>query len=132
MQGESAGRCGRHGWWVSLGYRIAFWVTLTILVAIVGSGMWLFDRTIATYLDGPPLPFVNGTGERYVFLDPAWYEGIDLLPASYENNVRTAADFEAWKPEFVKTHLRAHLHSPDTVVVTSSAGRDGHTLNRLL
>lgn len=113
-----------------MGYRIAFWLTLLALVAIVASGVWLFDRTIAAYLYVPS--YGDDRGDRYVFLDPAWYEDIDLLPASYENNVRTAADFEAWKQGFARTHLRAHLHSPDTVTQTTSASRDGHTLNRLL
>ena len=115
---------------MSLGYRIAFWVTLSVLIAIVASGLWLFDRTISTYLS--ILPYGDDMGERYVFLDPMWYEGVDLLPASFENNVRTAADFEAWRQGFVADALQAPLHTPGEIAVTSSAGRDGHTLNRLL
>ena len=114
-------------------YKIAFWVTLSALVIIVGSGVWLFDRTIETYLVTTPLPAIGiGTDERYVFLDPEWYEGMDLLPASYENNVRTAADFEGWRQGFIPVTLRAPLHSPATVATASSTGHAGYTLNRLL
>ena len=113
-------------------YKVAFWVTLTALVVIVGAGVWLFDRTIATYLSSPLLVDSIGTGERYVYLDPAWYEGIDLLPASYENNVRTAADFEEWRQGFIPVALRAPLHSPATVATSASTDHDGYTLNRLL
>ena len=115
-----------------LKYKVAFWVTLTALVVIVGSGVWLFDRTIATYLSSPFPLDGSGTGDRYVHLDPAWYEGIDLLPASYENNVRTATDFEGWRQGFIPVTLRAPLHSPATVATSASTGHDGYTLNRLL
>ena len=112
-----------------MGYRVAFWVTLAALVVIVMSGVWAFERTIATYLHAPD---GDHMGARYVFLDPVWYEGIDLLPASYENNVRTAADFEAWRQGFVSEALRAPLHSPGEIAVTSSAVHDGYTVNKLL
>lgn len=112
-----------------MSYNVAFWVTLSALVVIVASGVWLFDRTIETYLVGI---FVGNDTERYVFLDPVWYESIDLLPASYENNVQTAADFEGWRQELIPMTLRAPLHSPATVATSSSTGHDGYTLNRLV
>ena len=93
--------------------------------------MWLFDRTIETYLVGIPSIGID-TNERYALLDPEWYEGVDLLPASYENNVRTAADFEGWRQGFIPVALRAPLHSPATVATSASTDHDGYTLNRLL
>ena len=112
-----------------MSYKIGFWAVLAVLAALVGSAAIVFDRTIADYVY-PAV--VNGTVGKYAFLDPSWYEGVDLLPASYENNVRTAADFEAWRQGFIDPSLRAHLHSPAEVAVTSSEGRGGYTLNRLL
>ena len=110
-------------------YKIAFVATLCVLVALVASAAVVFDRTIAGYI--VPL-FVDGPADAYRFLDPAWYEGADLLPLSYERNVRTAGDFEAWKEGYANAALSAGLHRPDSVVVTDSVERDGHTLSRLL
>lgn len=112
-----------------MNYRIAFVATLSVLVALVAAAAVVLDRTIAEYL--VPL-VVNGTVDTYVFLDPAWYEGIDLLPLSYERNVKTVDDFEEWKAGYADTELSAELHRPASVVVTDSSARDGHTLNRLL
>lgn len=112
-----------------LNYKIAFWATLAALAALVGSAVVVFDRTIEDYLY---TSIANGTAGRYVFLNPAWYEDVELLPMSYEKNVRTAADFEEWRRGFIHAALRAPLHSPDTVVSSSSTSHDGYTLNRLL
>ena len=112
-----------------MSYKTAFWATLAVLAILVGSAVVVFDRTIEDYLY-PSI--VNGTPGRYVFLDPVWYAGIDLLPMSYENNVRTAADFEGWRRGFIDATLRASLHAPAAIDISYSAGRDGYTLNRLL
>lgn len=112
-----------------MNYKIGFFATLSVLVALVGSAAVVFDRTIEDYVY-PSL--VNGTAGRYVFLDSSWYEGIDLLPKSYEKNVRTAADFEVWRQGFVDASLSAPLHSPATVATTTSDSRNGYTLNKLL
>lgn len=112
-----------------MNYKIAFVATLSVLAALVGTGVVVFDRTIEGYI--VPL-VVNGTVDTYAFLDPAWYEGIDLLPLSYERNVRTIDDFEAWREGYANAALSAELHRPAAVVVTSTVERDGHTLNRLL
>lgn len=113
-----------------MSYKTAFWATLAALVILVGSAVVVFDRTIENYLHLPTPNSVPGT--RYVFLDPAWYEGVDLLPMSYENNVRTAADFEGWRQGFIDATLRTSLHIPATIAVSSSAARDGYTVNKLL
>ena len=110
-------------------YKIAFVATLFVLVALVTAAAVVFDRTIEGYF--VPL-VVNGTANTYEFLDPVWYEGIDILPMSYERIVQTAGDFEGWKKGYANSDLSAGLHHPASVVVTSSVERDGHTLNRLL
>ena len=112
-----------------MNYKIAFVVTLSVLVALTATAVTVFDRTIEGHL--VPL-VVNGTADTYVFLDPMWYEGIDILPLSYERNVQTAGDFEGWKKGYANPALSAGLHHPAIVVVTDSSERDGHTLNRLL
>ena len=112
-----------------MSYRTAFWATLGVLVVLAGSAVVVFDRTIENYLYSS---IVDSTPSRYAFLDPVWYEGVDLLPISYENNVQTVADFEVWRQEFIDTTLRASLHTPATIAVSSSASRDGYTLNKLL
>lgn len=123
------GADGERRWRPALNYKIGFWVVLSTLVALVGSAVVVLDRTIEGYL----IPaIVNDTEAGYVFLDPSWYEGIDLLPMSYENNVRTAADFEAWKQGFADASLRASLHRPGSVDTASSTRHDGYELNKLL
>ena len=112
-----------------MNYKIAFVATLSVLVALVASAAVVFDRTIEGYL--VPL-IVNGSADTYVFLDPAWYEGVDLLPMSYERNVRTAGDFDGWRETYANAALSAPLHGPASVVVTGSDKGDGYTLNRLL
>lgn len=112
-----------------MNYKIAFVATLSMLVALTATAVVVFDRTIAGYL--VPLA-VNGTADTYEFLDPVWYEGVDLLPLSYERNVLTADDFEEWKEGYANPALSAELHRPASVVVTDSYEREGHTLNRLL
>ena len=112
-----------------MNHKIAFVATLSVLVALVATAVVVFDRTIEGYL--VPL-VVNDTANTYEFLDPMWYEGVDLLPLSYKRNVRTADDFEEWRRGYANSALSAELHLPASVVVTDSAERDGHTLNRLL
>lgn len=112
-----------------MNYKIAFVATLSILVALCVTAAVVFDRTIAGHI--VPL-IVNGSADTYVFLDPAWYEGVDLLPLSYERNVRTISDFEQWKEGYANEALSAEHHRPASVVVTDSVEREGHTLNRLL
>ena len=112
-----------------MNYKIGFWITLSVLAVLVGSAVVVFDRTIEGYLY-PIVP--NNTAGGYAFLDPSWYEGVDLLPMSYENNVRTAADFEEWKQGFADAAMAASLHRPASVVTASSTDHDGYVLNKLL
>ena len=112
-----------------MNYKIAFVISLTVLAVLFASAIVVFDRTIEGYLISAP---VDDTVDTYEFLDPLWYEGVDLLPMSYENNVLTADDFEAWRTKFSNAALSSHIHNPASVVVTDSVEREGYTLNRLL
>lgn len=116
---------------MALNYKFAFWATLSVMVALVVSAAVVLDRTIDAWLDAS-LHKANDTAGGYVFLDPSWYEGIDLLPMSYENNVQTAADFEEWRQEFISAAMHASLHSPTTIATSSSVAHNGYTLNRLI
>ena len=112
-----------------MNYKIAFVVTLVVLVVSYASAVVVLDRTIEAYLASDP---TTPPVDTYEFLDPAWYDGIDLLPMSYERHVLTAGDFKAWRQNFSNPAMSAQLHSPASVVVTDSDKREGHTLNRLL
>lgn len=113
-----------------MSYKIAFVATLSVLVALVASAVVVFDRTIEGYL--APYIVNQTTGGMYAFLDPSWYEGVDLLPMSYERNVRTAEDFREWKKGFSRPDLAAGAHRPSTVDVLGSSEHDGYSLNKLL
>ena len=112
-----------------MNYKIAFVATLAVLAVSYASAAIVLDRTIEAH----HAPVTSTTPvDTYEFLDPAWYEGVDLLPMSYERHVLTAGDFEAWRQNFSNVALSSPLHRPASVVVTDSSERDGHTLNRLL
>ena len=104
--------------------------TLAVLVALVASAAAVFDRTIEGYL--APLIVNQTTAGTYAFLDPSWYEGLDILPMSYERNVRTVGDFEGWKREFSRADLSADMHRPSRVDVLESSARDGYALSKMV
>lgn len=130
-KGCPLGRRALGGFIGALNYKFAFWSTLFVLGALVVSATIVLDRTIDEYLRQSAAT-TSDMADRYVFLDPSWYEGADLLPMQYENNVRTTADFEEWRQGFIHEALHASLHTPITIATASSTTGDGYTLNRLV
>ena len=116
-----------------MGYRLGFFIILTVFIVTgIAAGM-LFDRTIINYLYlhtpvKPPAP-------EYAYLDPTHYSDDVMIPPplAYERHVNDTGDFAAWRDMLADSdlHISNNPH-PEPVMLESSPGLKKFLLGEII